>query len=125
MKALALFGCCAVLAALAPGAWACGVCDEDKIAATYDHAVVRKAAGARVVVFCELGGSVDAARITRATGRVRGVDAASIRVSANPAAMSFALDTARQSPKAALAAIVRAAPRGTRLKLLKVVGANG
>ena len=43
---------------------ACGVCDEDKVAATYDHAVVRRAnLQGRVMVFCEVRGPLDARRL--------------------------------------------------------------
>lgn len=113
----------ALLSALAPAALACGACDEDRIAAAYDHAVVRDAAArSRAVVFCELGGTRDAARLRAAAQRVRGVDPASLRVSGNPAALSFALDVARQQPESAVRALQQAAPRGTRLHILRVLG---
>ena len=38
---------------------ACGVCAEDKMAATYDHAVVQRAAAQkRLVVYCDVQGHV-------------------------------------------------------------------
>jgi hypothetical protein len=55
----------AALAAAAPAtALACGACDEDKIAATYDHAVIDAAiARHRQVVFVAIDGPVDVQRI--------------------------------------------------------------
>jgi hypothetical protein len=123
MKASAVFCCGALLLVQAVGAWGCGVCIEDKVAATYDHPVVQRAsARGATVVFCELSGPIDAARIRSAARRLRGLDVASVRVSANPAALSFALDTKQQSPQAAAAALQQAVPPGTRVKLLKLIG---
>jgi hypothetical protein len=114
--------------ALAAGvASACGVCVEDKIAATYDHAVVTKAAAShRVVVFAALDGHVDGKRAATAAGaaaaKARGVDPASVRTADNPAAISFALDPHAQAPAPALAAVQKtAAVPGLRLTLLRVV----
>jgi hypothetical protein len=116
----------AVLAAIAFGAWlpvafACGTCAEDKIAATYDHATVQRAAAAgRVMVFCELAGPWDDAPLKRAAARVRGLDVRSFRVAREPAALSFALDPKQQSPQAAVLALQAAAPAGTRVGLVRV-----
>jgi hypothetical protein len=119
MRRLALL----LLALAAPAAWGCGVCAEDKMAATYDHAVVQRAsANGRVVVFCELAGAVDVERVRKAAKSVRGLDASSVRISANPAALSFALDSTRQSPDAAAAAVQRALDSRTRVKVLRVLG---
>ena len=111
--------------ALPAAALACGVCVEDKIAATYDHAVVTGAAAHhRVVVFASVEGAAPAAlqsrAVERAAAHVRGVDRASIRTAQFPAAVSFALDPRAQSPRAALAAIERAA-RPVHLVLLRVI----
>ncbi|HMA06463.1 MAG TPA: hypothetical protein VKP68_01285 [Ramlibacter sp.] len=111
----------AVLLALAPTAWACGVCVEDKVAATYDHAVVQRAAAAgKAMVYCEIHGSLDARRWQSAARRVRGLDPASVRVSSEPAAISFALDTSRQSPQAAAAALQQALP-GSRVAIVRLI----
>jgi hypothetical protein len=113
----------AVAALLAAGtqALACGVCAEDKIAATYDHRSVREAlARGRVVVYCDLGGLADVRRAGRAAERLRGVDAASVRVSAQPAALSFVLDPKQQSPQAAVLALQAALPAGAKPVVLKV-----
>jgi hypothetical protein len=119
MKALAV---ALVLAATAPLAWSCGVCPEDKMAATYDHEVIGRALKhGQVVVFCELGGPVDVRRIAGATARQRGVDPRSIRVSPNPAALSFAVDAKQQSPQAVVEALRKAVPSGTTVKILQTL----
>jgi hypothetical protein len=89
------------------GSLACGVCVEDKVAVTYDHAVVQAAIHAhRQVVFVALdGGDATRAgqRIASAAATVKGVDRASVRYAASPPAFSFAL--ARDAaPDAAVAA---------------------
>ncbi len=110
------------LLALAAASWACGVCVEDKVAATYDYAVMQQAASkGRVMVFCEVSGAVDAPRIRNAARQVRGLDRSSVRLSTQPAALSFALDPAQQSPQAAVSALQRAVPPGTRLSIVKLV----
>ena len=114
------------LIALSPGAWACGYCVEDKVAATYDHAVVTKAIGSgRVVVFAEVSGGGSAAALSqaarRAAARVREVDPASVRVSQTPVTVSFVMNTAALSPGEALAAAERAAAGRLKLTLLTVM----
>jgi len=110
--------------ALAPGAWACGACVEDKIAATYDYAVVQRAAAqGRVVVFCELKGPVQVAKLRKATAGVSGVDPASVRISDNPAALSFVLNPARQSPKAAVMELQRQLP-ATHVGIVRLMHAK-
>ena len=115
-----------VLAAVAvPAAWGCGVCIEDKVAAAYDHSVVQRAKErGRVVVFAEVDGpgtpetAVRAAR--EAAKRVAGVEAASLRSAAAPAALSFALDPRVSSPEKALESANRLASGRAQLRLLKV-----
>jgi len=109
-------------------AFACGVCIEDRVAATYDHAVVVKAAADhRVMVFAAVDGQapakVLAASAQRAAARIEGVDPASVRSAAEPAgALSFALDPSVRTPESAISAIARASTeKGLRLTLLKVV----
>jgi hypothetical protein len=77
--------------------WACGACDEDKIAATYDHAVIDRAmARHHQVVFVAIDGALSAAKITRqiavAAPKVRGVVTGTLRTSLSPPAFSFELD---------------------------------
>ncbi len=101
---------------------ACGACIEDKVAATYDHAVVRHAAASGdVMVFCAVGGPLDAARLKAAVRGVRGIRPRSVRVSAQPAALSFAFEPTFQSPQAAVERIQRAAAPGTRLTIVRLM----
>lgn len=124
MRRLALSGCAALLMQ-AGLAQACGVCVEDKVAATYDHAVVQRAsARGQVVVFCEIVGPVDAARIRQAARNVRGLDSGSLRVSEVPAAISFVID-AKQSPQAAAGALQQGLARGIEVKVLRLADSKG
>lgn len=117
----------ALALALPAGALACGACIEDKIAATYDYAVVTDAAARHhVVVFAAVesaGEPAREARSIRATAlRVKGIDRASVRTSDSPRALSFALDPGIATPEAALAEIARQPPlRGVRLSLIRVM----
>ena len=121
MKIMSTFWRAAALLAVAPMAFACGVCIEDKVAATYDYEVViRAAATGKVMVFCEVAGPINARQLKNAARKVRGVDPASLRTSSQPAAVSFALD-ARQSPLAAVSAMQLGIPAGTRVAIVRVV----
>lgn len=118
----------ALLAALAAGgAAACGVCTDDKVAAAYDHAIVTRAhAQGRVVVFAEPAAARDAPLAVRRAAEhargVRGIDAATVRTSASPAAISFVLDPRVASPDHALAALAAAARvPGLRLHTLRIL----
>lgn len=96
---------------------ACGVCDEDKIAATYDHAVVhRAAADGEVMVYCEISGSLDAERVKAVLARVPGIRLDSVRIAAWPAALSFALDPKVQLPDTAILAAQRELSPEMRLR---------
>src|SRR4029079_5671161 len=107
---------------------ACGVCEEDKIAATYDPAVVTRAASqARGAGFDEPRASVDAKQVSKAltdiASRTPGIDRASVRASQSPASFSFALDPHAGSPLKTLEALQRGAKiPGLQLSLLRVVG---
>jgi hypothetical protein len=107
--------------------WACGACIEDKMAATYDHALVEQARVQRkLVVFCDVQGAVDSSRtrpVATALERVPGVQAGSVRLSAAPAALSFVLDPAVQAPEAAVGRAQRSLGAGYRLTLLRTLGA--
>ena len=87
--------------------YACGVCIEDKVAATYDHAIVHQAiASHRQVIFVALEGrdaALAGARIVSAARRVPGTEPASVRYAAAPPAFSFAL-AKNVAPDKALAA---------------------
>jgi len=117
----------AALAATAPATGlACGACDEDKIAATYDHAVIDAAiARHRQAVFVAIDGPVDAqriaARLTAAAAKVHGVQAGTLRASLAPPAFSFVLDTT-QTPQAAVAGFRKAVgDSGTRLTVVRIM----
>jgi chloramphenicol 3-O-phosphotransferase len=100
-------------------AHACGACVEDKVAATYDHAVISQAMRRhQQVLFVGVDGpraQLAGARLSQVTRRIRGVDTASVRTSASPAALSFAVD-ASQNPQATVDA-VRAALRDPQMQL--------
>jgi len=119
-------GIAAALAALASStALACGVCVEDRIAATYDHAVVTQAATRHhVVVFAAVEGSGVPAEASRAlkeaAATLKGVDRGTVRAADSPRALSFALDPRSATPEAALAAIQGRAA-GVRLTLIRVL----
>ena len=100
---------------------ACGVCIEDKVAAAYDHAVIRHAIEKRQqVVFVAVDGPVDGGEVGTkvAKANVPGVVAGTLRVSTAPAAFSFALD-AGEEPARAVAGF-RKAVRDPRAKLTLV-----
>ena len=124
-----LAGAALALAALAGAAAACGLCDQDKVAATYDHALlVRASARGHVVAFVRVRalGDVPPARIAaalRATfTRLAGVDPGSVRVSADPLAAAFACDPRRAPPARLVAAAAPAMARaGAAISLLEVM----
>ena len=104
--------------------WACGVCIEDKVAATYDHAVVKRAtANHQQVVFVAVEGPVVAnairARIVRT--KVSGVVPGSLRTSSEPPAFSFVLD-GNEQPARAVADFRKAiGDSRAQLSLLRIV----
>src|SRR5678816_2800076 len=77
-------------------AWSCGVYDEDKVAATYDHGVISRAAAARqTVVFVAVEMPVEpqafARRVASVVPRVNGVLRGSVRTATAPVTFSFAV----------------------------------
>ena len=113
------------IALAAPGsALGCGACVEDKVAAAYDHAVIRTAiARGQQVVFVGIDGPAAAIgpRIVTAARSVQGVYPESVRTSSSPAAFSFALERSR-SPDAALAAFrQRIASPGVRFDVIRIM----
>ena len=113
------------LASLVPlAAAACGACIEDKVAATYDHAVIQRATAKRQqVVFVGVDGPVQAASLDRAVAKARvpGMVTGTLRTSASPPAFSFVLERSAD-PARALAAF-RAAVNDARAQftLLRIV----
>lgn len=105
-------------------AMACGACVEDKVAATYDHAVITRAIAKRQqVVFVAIDGphaGQIGSRIPAAARKVSGVEAGTVRTSASPAAFSFAID-ASAAPERAVAGFADALrDPGTRLTLVRI-----
>ena len=117
----------AVLVGLHAAAFACGACDEDKIAATYDHAVATQArVEHRSMVYGAIEGPVDAreaaARVGRLAAHTQGIRSSTVRVSAEPGAFSFVADRGKGSPEATVAELQRrVAMRGLKLSVVRVV----
>jgi hypothetical protein len=126
LKRILIVIAAAIAAAPCAVTWACGACDEDKIAATYDHAVIDRAmARHHQVVFVTIDGALSAAEISRRVGaaapRVRGVVAGTLRTSLSPPAFSFALDGTRR-PEVAVSDFRNAVGnRDTRLTLVRIM----
>lgn len=109
-------------------AWSCGVCDEDKVAATYDHAVISRAAVARqTVVFVAVDSPVEAQafarRVATVAPSVRGVLRRSVRTAVAPVSFSFVLDPAVQTPAGAVAEMRRLLDTDSDLRILRIVSA--
>jgi hypothetical protein len=103
-------------------ALACGACVEDKVAATYDHAVISQAkARHQQVLFVALDGpdaERAAPRIAAVAAKVHGVEAKTLRMSASPAAFSIA--AARSEPPERAVAAFRDALRDPAIQLTLV-----
>ena len=114
------------IALLPAFAQACGACIEDKVAATYDHAMVTHAAAlGRQVVFGAIDGAVEPQRVSErirgSAAKVKGVQRGSVHVSIEPPAFSFALDPRAQTPQAAAQEFERRlAMPGLRLTVIRV-----
>ncbi|MEP6943281.1 MAG: hypothetical protein ABI981_10120 [Betaproteobacteria bacterium] len=113
--------------ALPTMAMACGACDEDTVAATYDHPVAQRAiTRGQVLVFASIEGIGDAKALANRAGsaarRVAGVDRASVRVSAAPLALSFAIDPKMQTVEGAIVDVQhRGHDQDIRLSVVRVV----
>lgn len=114
-----------------PAAIACGHCVEDKMAAVYDFAVVSRAQALHQhVAFVAIDGpfSTDAktrGAITDIVRMTEGVDRASVRVSLELAALSFAYDPKRASFASIHRSIGRQLSRtGLRVSEIKVLDGN-
>jgi hypothetical protein len=120
----------ALSATFPPSSLACGVCIEDKVAATYDHAVVTRAGAVHhLVVFGEIGGAVNLTAVTAgipaAAKRVHGIDRGTVRTSTSPPAFSFALDPAAQAPDSAVVELQgRLRTKGVKLSVLRVMSSD-
>jgi hypothetical protein len=100
-----------LLALRAPAMLACGYCVEDKIASTYDHAVVVRALGQKHhVAFFHIDGPLLPGESTRralerAAESTAGVDKGSVRVSMETLTISLAFDPERASLVRVLSAL--------------------
>jgi hypothetical protein len=112
----------AALLCLGGEAAACGYCVEDKIAATYDHAVVTRALQrGQHLAFFHVDGPEPRPEATRRAlehaASMPGVDKASVRISADLLTLSLAFDP-RHVP---LAAIVERLDRRLSARKLSVL----
>ena len=110
---------------------ACEICREDKIAATYDYAVVSAARKhGHTVVFTAINGrltpgdTAPARTVARRLTAVPGVDAGTVRTSLKPPAASFACDPARGAASMIAAANRALAGSGLSLTIVQI-GAPG
>jgi len=99
-----------LLVAAADVARTCGLCVEDKVAATFDAGVLARAARiGHVVVYAELRGPAAGAptelrdHVARTLAHTPGVDPGTVRVSLDPPAAAFACDPRRHPPGSVLA----------------------
>jgi hypothetical protein len=125
MKLVNLF--VSIFAAAPMLAAACGVCIEDKMAATYDHAVITTAFNrGHTVVFAEmsdapLSNADQTRKIIQAFEAAPGVDRGSVRVSFNPAAISFAVDEGKTEIRNVLNGAETALKSGVHFSLIRAV----
>lgn len=108
-------------------ALACGVCIDDKVAATYDHAVVVAAAKKKeVVVFTAIEGRGDAAKLVgvavQAARRAPGVESGTVRSALQPTpTLSFVVDPKVATPQRAIAAVQERLSDRARIDLLRTI----
>ena len=117
-----------LFAAQAAPAFACGYCVEDKIAATYDHAVLSRAIVRRhEVAFFSLEGPAAASaqlqrELVQALESTRGVDSGTARVALESASLSFAYDPARHTLGSIMSSLNgKLAAKGLSVALLKTL----
>ena len=111
----------------APAA-ACGHCEEDLVAATYDYGVLTRAVGQRhIVVYTRLLGPAAGASpslktaVARTLASTAGVDAGTVRVSLDPPAAAFACDSRQATPQLLIRRMNRGlAARGLRLQVIRI-----
>jgi hypothetical protein len=116
------------LACVAGGAFACGYCIEDRVAAVYDHAIVtRTIARGHEMAFLALEippakAPPDAAAMRKTVEALPGVDRDSVRVDVSQGALSIAFDPRRVAPGKLVSEVERAL--GTPVTILRF-GAPG
>ena len=122
------FSALLALAATARPAGACGHCLEDKMAATYDHAVVTRALarGARIV-FTEIrvASACDPVQVRRAVRRslerAASVEGSSVRISIEPLAASFVCSSGGAERQIVNTVNRALAPRGVELRVIHIM----
>ena len=83
----------AVALLVSGNAAACGYCVEDKIAATYDHAVITRAlAAGRHVAFFHVDGAPVERAVLQQAATVRGIENGSVRISPDALTVALAFD---------------------------------
>jgi hypothetical protein len=122
----------ALLGLLTREASACGHCDEDKVASTYDHSVVSRALSqGHHVAFFKIEGAVPPGDTTRraiedAVYAVPGVDNRTARISLDTLTVSFSFDPGRVSLTAINTQLDRKlSARKLSVKALRVMEAPG
>jgi hypothetical protein len=125
MKRILRMPLAALAIALHGGALACGACVEDKVAATYDHAVIRGAIERHQdVLFVAIDGAdatVVERRLAQAARGLRGADAKTLRLSASPAAFSIAVDRSQSSDRVVRSLQEALREPGAQLTLVRVM----
>ncbi len=117
---------CALLC-LPVDAMACGLCIEDKMAATYDHAMVMQAySQGHSVAFVDMQtvANIDEAltkKIVRTLEAATAVDRGSVRVSIDPATASFAFDAHKVAVEDILTTVNRGLTPQMELVLIRTV----
>jgi len=125
MKSIVMLLTTAIAIGVTGRAIACGACIEDRVAATYDHAVISGAIERhQQVLFVALEGA-DAIgagrRLALAARRLHGAHAKTLRISASPAAFSIAIEGSESADQ--VVAQFRGALRdsGAELTLVRIM----
>ena len=131
MKAIRWLGALSLcFLAWAPAAMACGHCVEDRIAAVYDHALVKQAAARKQqVAYFAWEGPVARSEAVRAkmlalADNARGVEKRTARVSMEPAAIAVVFDPQKMKP-AQVETSLRQQLRALKISLTPLEAARG
>ena len=122
MRRLVLTLAGALLAVQSSVVFACGFCIEDKVAAAYDHAVIKQAVErGHEVVFVEIAGAepLKPAQwrfLIKTVDNAVGVERGSVRTSVAPQVLSFELNASRS----ASAAVLKQINEGLRKQQMRV-----
>ncbi len=118
----------ALLAVQSSVVFACGFCIEDKVAAAYDHTVIKHAVErGHEIVFVEIAGAeplkpAQWRLLVRMVENVAGVERGSARTSVTPQVLSFELDAARSTSANVLKQInEKLRQQQVRVELVKIL----